>query len=753
MKYKKLVPRRKKQGKKSKGAGKNRFRPTRLHALVAFIVLIGVGFFVIHIISGLPSLNQLDHPKPEFSSKVYSADGVLIGQYSIVNRSRVSFDELPPFLINALIASEDRKFYRHRGIDPDRILKAAIKNIISFRIREGASTITQQVARNLYLNHEQSFSRKIREVITAFQIERRYSKNEILEMYFNLAFFGNSAYGVAAATDRYFDKSVSELTLTDSALLIGILPNPTRYDPYIFPERAMTRRNIVLNAMLSMEFISPDVANRASAYPMELTDSESTADSDIAPHFVEYVRRQLSDLAIRYGFDIYRDGLVVHTTLDSRMQRHANRAVTDHLAAYQRTFDREWSWNTPERHSMLQSALEREVRNHPAYRKADSDTQREKVRTELLTNEKFISDVKDRLKTVQTGFVAIDPRTGEIKSMVGGSDANRNKYGLNRVTQIRRQPGSAFKPFIYTVAIDNGYPPLYQLPNEAVTITTRDGTLWEPENADGITGGEISLRDGLALSINLVAVRTMMNVAPVDKVIEYAHRMGITSHLHSYESLSLGTAEVSPLEITSAYGVYATNGIYNKPVAIRRIEDSRGNIIVSFQPEQKQVLKPETAYIMTDMLRDVIQSGTGKAVQAYIDFPAAGKTGTTQGYADGWFIGYTPDLVAGAWVGFDDRRITLSGTDGQGARSALPIWARFMKTVYDDNTLAMPITDFEMPSGVKRVAVCPESRMLATKNCPESIDEVMFENHLPNECDRHQSFFRSVRTFISRLFK
>lgn len=753
MKYKRYPAKRKKRPLHRKITRKTRRRITRSGAIILIGILITVGSYGLYIASGLPSLQQLDDPRPDFSSKVYSADSVLIGQYSTINRSRVSYEELPPYLIKALIASEDRKFYRHRGIDVDRIIKATVKNIMSLRIREGASTITQQVARNLYLNHEQTYTRKIREAITALQIERRYSKEEILELYFNLAFFGNNVYGVTTAAERYFEKSVSDLNLMDSALLIGILPNPTVYDPYVHPDRAMTRRNIVLNSMAAMDFIPSDVASRASVLPVELTDITSHPDSDLAPHFVEFVRRQLSDLAVQYGFDIYRDGLTIHTTLDSRMQRHANRIVSGHMTAYQRTFDRRWSWDTPERQVILRSALEREVRNHPSFRNADSDGKRETARARLLTDEKFITGVKERLQTVQTGFVAIDPSTGTIKAMVGGSDPLRNRYGLNHVTQIRRQPGSAFKPFIYTVAIDNGYPPSYRLPNDPVTITTRDGSLWQPTNVDGTFGGDISLREGLAFSVNLIAVRTMMDLAPVESVVQYAHRMGISSYLHSYESLSLGTAEVSPLELTSAYGVYAANGIYAKPTAITRIEDSDGNIIVSFESERKQVLKPETAFIMTDMLRDVIEYGTGSGAAELVDFPAAGKTGTTQGYADGWFIGYTPDIVAGVWVGFDDRRITLGGADGQGARSALPIWSQFMRSVYDDETLAMEIKDFEMPSGVKRVTVCAETKMLATYGCPDHIEEVMFENHLPEECDQHRSFFRSVRSFFSRIFR
>ncbi len=753
MKYKRYPTRRRNRSSKRTNKRNKYVRFTKFRAIIAFIVLFGFGWYGIYIVSELPSLNQLDNPRPDYASKVYSADGVLLGQYSIVNRSQISIEELPSYLINALIASEDRKFYRHMGIDIDRIIKATVKNIISFRIREGASTITQQVARNLYLDHEQSITRKIREAITALQIERRYSKEEILELYFNLAYFGNSSYGIAAAANRYFNKSADQLTLNESALLVGILPNPVMYDPTVHPDRAMTRRNIVLNSMSEMDFISPYVARNASSRTVDVIDRTTLTDSNIAPHFVEHVRRQLANLSIEYGFDIYRDGLTIHTTLDSRMQRHANRAVEDHLKTAQHMFNQRWSWNNPQHQRILQAGIEREIRNHPAFRNAGSDKERESVRSALLTNEQFTDLIKRRLQTIQTGFVAIDPSTGEIKAMVGGSDYRQNRHGLNRVTQSRRQPGSAFKPFVYTVAIDNGYPPSYHLPNEPVAITTTDGTLWQPTNVDGLTGGEVSLRDGLSMSINIVAVRTMMELAPITEVIDNAQRMGITSHLQPYESLSLGTSEVSPLELTSAYGVFATNGTHATPYAISRIEDSEGNIIVFFEPDVKQALKPETAYIMTDMLRDVIKNGTGRSAGDIIDFPAAGKTGTTQGYADGWFIGYTPDLVAGVWVGFDDRRITLGSVDGMGSRSALPIWSRFMRNTYDDTSVGFEAREFEMPSGVIRAVVCTESQLLATDRCPDHTEEVMFENHLPNECDEHTSFFRSVKNFISRIFK
>ncbi len=402
MKYKRYPTRRRNRSSKRTNKRNKYVRFTKFRAIIAFIVLFGFGWYGIYIVSELPSLNQLDNPRPDYASKVYSADGVLLGQYSIVNRSQISIEELPSYLINALIASEDRKFYRHMGIDIDRIIKATVKNIISFRIREGASTITQQVARNLYLDHEQSITRKIREAITALQIERRYSKEEILELYFNLAYFGNSSYGIAAAANRYFNKSADQLTLNESALLVGILPNPVMYDPTVHPDRAMTRRNIVLNSMSEMDFISPYVARNASSRTVDVIDRTTLTDSNIAPHFVEHVRRQLANLSIEYGFDIYRDGLTIHTTLDSRMQRHANRAVEDHLKTAQHMFNQRWSWNNPQHQRILQAGIEREIRNHPAFRNAGSDKERESVRSALLTNEQFTDLIKRRLQTIQT---------------------------------------------------------------------------------------------------------------------------------------------------------------------------------------------------------------------------------------------------------------------------------------------------------------------------------------------------------------
>jgi len=636
--------------------------------LVAGILIGGGGiFFMVHLFSGLPSLEQLENPRPELSTRVYSIDGEVLGRYFITNRSRVTLDEVPDELINALILMEDRKFYRHWGLDIDRVVKQTVKNIIDMRLRGGYSTISQQVARNLYLTQEFSVIRKLREALTAVQIERTYTKDEILEMYLNIAFFGRGTYGIASAAQMYFGKIPADLTLSESAMLIGLLPGPALYDPFNHPERAKSRRNLVLSIMLEQRALTEEQYREAREEEIFLRERDLYAFTGIAPHFVEHVRRQLARLSEQYGFDIYRDGLNVYTTLDSRMQKHANQAVEEHLGQYQERFDKRWNWNIRRGREILQIALDRHVRDYEDYRRANTPEARDSIRSALMNDTTFVKEVKRQTQQIETGFVAIDPKSGHILSMVGGSDLRATRYGLNRAIQIRRQSGSAFKPFVYTVAVDNGYAPAYELLNQPVVLQLADNQQWRPTNADGSFGGRNTMREGLARSINLIAVRTIMEIAPVSQVIQYARRMGISSHIPPYPSIALGTSELSPLEITSAYGVFANEGVYVEPIAILRIEDKDGNVIADYTPDRREVLSPETAYLMTDMLTDVIDGGTGIAARNFFNYPAAGKTGTTQDFADAWFIGYTPQIAAGVWVGFDDHRITFHDwSDGQG---------------------------------------------------------------------------------------
>jgi len=716
---------------------KNHRKAYVIASVVAVIFILVYGNYVI---SGLPSLEQLENPKPELATKVYSSDGDVLDQFFIKNRTPVTLPELPQFLVNALIATEDKDFYDHWGVDLPRVARAMIKNLFTLHLREGASTITQQLARNLYAlkgAHESlpaKITRKIRELITAVQIERNYTKEEILEMYFSVAYFGRSAYGVASASQIYFGKSPSNVTLSESAMLVALLKGPVVYDPFKHREAAINRRNTVLNQMAKYGYISEVEEHAARQQQLNLRKIDEQQSAGIAPHFVEWIRQQLIQKSEKYGVDIYRDGLSVYTTLDSRMQRYAIKAAREHLAEYQKAFNETWQWkNHP---TELTQALSLAIRTSDAYRQAEP-SKRDSVQRALRRNKAFMDSVSREAKRIEVGFVAIDHRTGAILAMVGGSPFENFKYGLNHVTQIRRQPGSAFKPFVYTVAIDNGYPPCYELLNQPVTIVMANGKRWTPMNFDGRFGGRNSLREGIKNSINLIAIRAIMEIAPIRQVIDYAHRMGIKSDIPPYESIAIGTADVQPLEITAAYGVFADEGVYVEPMSILKIEDKDGNVIEENQPEKREVLSAETAYLLTSMMEDNVNGGTGGRVRNFFHLPAAGKTGTTQEFADAWFIGFTPQITAGVWVGFDNKSVHFTNLDGQGGRAAAPIWGRFMQYVYDDPSIGMPLDYFVQPEGIERDTICTETKKIATPYCPERMEEVFNKKYRPGLCDKH----------------
>ncbi len=713
----------------------------KLYWALGITDLLFIAYFIF-MLSGLPSLEELENPRPELATKVYSIDGEVIDQFYIKNRTQVTLKELPPYLVNALVATEDKDFYDHWGVDLSRFIRAMVKNVLTLHLREGASTITQQLARNLYElkgESENVFSkgtRKIREFITAVQIERNYTKEEILEMYFSISYFGRSAYGISAASEIYFNKKPAELTLAESALLIGILKGPGAYDPYKKTERAFNRRTTVLNQMVKYNYITEEEEQKARIEPLILHPlSEQRA--GIAPHFVEYVRQQLLQKAETYGFDIYRDGLAVYTTLDSRMQQYANKAVSEHIATYQNAFNKSWNWKY---HPVdLKQVISHTIRTLDVYRDAPED-KKDSIAKALKNDQKFVDSVKIATKQVEVGFVAIDHRSGNILAMVGGVNFKDFKYGLNHITQTKRQPGSAFKPFVFSVAIDNGYPPCYEILNQPVTVPLAGGKRWTPQNFEGTFGGKYTLREGVTHSINLVAIRTMMEIAPVDQVINYAHRMGISSELPPYESLAIGTGEVVPLEIISAFGAFPNDGVHVEPISILKILDKNGNVIEENFPVRREVLSPETAYIMTSMMEDVVNSGSATRIRNFFHLPAAGKTGTTQEYADAWFIGFTPHITAGVWVGFDNKTVHFTSADGQGGRAAAPIWGRFMGSVYGDPSIGLPLGYFTQPPGVERDTICEETKKIATEYCPSKVEEVFNKKYVPEKCPKHSSW-------------
>ena len=710
---------------------------------VSAVVLIGLlAGFVSYLFSGLPSLERIENPKPELATKVYSVDGEVLDQYFIKNRSQVQLSDISPNAIKALIATEDKDFYSHWGVDAVRFIKAMVKNVITFSFArgEGASTITMQLSRNLYLGHNDrhifdTMTRKIREFITAIQLERNFTKDEILTFYLNVVYFGRGSYGIASASQVYFGKRPGDLRVPEAAMLIAMLKGPALYDPTNHPERALGRRNLVISQMEKYNLISPEEAQQTKQEPIQLRTEDENGPAGIAPHFVEYVRQQLMEKAEKYGFDIYRDGIAVYTSLDSRMQVHANQAVAEHLAGYQTLFDGMWDWRR-EREALTE-VVKQSIITSQDYRRAPTAAARDSVFNSLRSNKAWVDSMAGIAARIEVGFVAIDPKTGGIVALVGGSQVREFKYGLNHVTQIRRQAGSAFKPFVFTVAIDNGYAPTFELLNQPVIIPLSDGTRWAPQNSDGSVGGKTTLREAVRMSINLVAVRAILEIAPVNQVIEYAKRMGINSPLPPFESLALGTGDVSPLEMASAFGVYANHGVYVEPLSILRIEDKDGNLIEENYPMQREVLSEQTAFIMTSMLEGVVNSGTGGHVRDFFGLPAAGKTGTTTDFADAWFVGYTPQLSSAVWVGFDNKVVHFTTWDGQGGRAAAPIFGRFMKYVYDDPSIGMTMEDFQMPPSVSRDTICVDTKQLATEFCPDRTIEYFTDKTRPSQCTKH----------------
>ncbi|KUG26225.1 multimodular transpeptidase-transglycosylase [hydrocarbon metagenome] len=701
------------KSKKKKSDSKKNLKKIFLSffSTIFIVLLIASYIFFDYVASGLPSLEQLENPKPQLASNVYSVDGELIGQYFRQNRIEININDVPEEFINALIATEDRKFYDHWGVDLERLVKAMVKNVFLMR-REGASTITQQLSRNLYgfwSGKESSYDivvRKIREWITAVQIESNYTKKEILGMYFNISYFGRGAYGIEMAARTYFGKKFIELDLKEMAVLVAMLKSPVVYDPIRRYNNSIQRRNLVLYNMVQMNMLQRERYDQLKEEPIDLSFRETAEGfkSNVAPHFVEHVRQQLSRMADRYGFDLYEDGLTIYTTLDTEMQRIAVNAAQAHLKEYQEMFDKRWNWNR--NRAVLDDMLDKAIKRRPDYRNAVTSDEKNEIYQRLIKNVAFVDSVQIVNQTIEVGFVCLDVTTGEIRAMVGGRD-QQFKYGLNHITQIRRQPGSAFKPIIYTVAVDNGLYPAYPILNQPFNY---EG--WEPQNFDRSTSGFVTLRDALRRSLNIVSGRLIIeDHVKLWQVGRYADRLGIKTKLDLYPAISLGASEVTPLELTAAFATIANHGIYNEPISILRIEDKDGIVIDNFSTETREAIPEETAYIITDMMKSVIDAGTGARIRTQFQFnrPAGGKTGTTQEFADAWFVGFTAQLAAGVWVGFDDRRVTFTGNYGQGSQAALPIWGRFMKDVYDK--FDFPVVDFEPPASgnITSINFCSES--------------------------------------------
>lgn len=708
----------------------------KLVYLIGALIVIVLGAsaaFSISLLRGMPSIEDLENPNPELASLVYSEDGVLLHKFFLKNRTFVPLKSISKAATSALIATEDVAFYDHWGVDVRRLFLAMGENIIKGRTRwHGASTITQQLAKNLFLTQERTVSRKVKEFFTAIELERTYTKDEILALYLNTVYFGSGAYGIEAASSTYFGKPASQLTIAESATLIGTLKNPTAYDPSKDPVSSMSRRNLIISLMEKEGFITSEQAARSRKTPITLHYTP-VSHQGLAPYFTEYIRQTIKPASMLQDINVYKDGLTIQTTLDSRMQRYAQEAVTAELPSLQAAFDRSWRWTEPLKLQMItESARFKEM--------VDDGTTEEEALAQLKADTPWLNNLLHEKTRIQVALVAVTPSNGHVKAWVGGSNFGPDdyRYQFDHIWQARRQPGSTFKPFVYTAAIDKGIPANFRILDQPLALRSANGGVWSPRNSDGSSGGMTTLRYAISHSLNQVTIRLAYEFLSPTEIISYARRMGITSPLQPNLSIALGTSEVSPLELCGAFATFANNGVWNEPVSILKVQDKNNRIISENSLNSRFAIDPTTNYVMISMLKDVISQGTGVAVKARygFDMEAAGKTGTTQSMRDAWFAGFTPQLVAVVWTGFDDERIHFTSMEyGQGARAALPIWAEFMKRCYADPALRLENRYFPMPDNVVAVPIS------GATNTPSDLisSNVYVEYFTPKGFARYQS--------------
>ncbi|WP_370680161.1 penicillin-binding protein 1A [Comamonas sp. GB3 AK4-5] len=630
-----------------------------------------------------PSLTDIRKAKQDSPAQILSADGKELALFTRSNRRWIALDQVSPHVIKALIATEDHRFYEHHGLDWFRTAASVVHTLSGSP--QGGSTLTQQLARNLYpekVGRDASLTRKLKEAVTAYKIEALYTKDEILETYLNTVPFLYNAFGIEMAARTYFDKRADQLNVLEAATLVGMLKGNSYYNPVRNPERALQRRNTVLSQMVKHEVLAQAEFDKLKTRPLRLDFERQEEAEGPAPHFVRALRPWLVDWADRHGYDIHSDGLVVHTTVDARMQAWANQAVARQGRTLQGVAQRNWSQANA--FSPQQPLVQALVKESAAYRNAVAGGEPpEAALKRLLADRKFMADLREEKTRVQAGFLAVDPQTGHILAWVGSRDYQQDPF--DHVQQARRQPGSTFKPFVYGAALLNGRQPGDQLEDKAVEIALPGGEVWRPSDAGPPSNQSMSLADGLAYSKNTITAQVMQQVGPT-KVVRLAQALGVrSSPLDPVPALALGSSPVTLQEMVTAYASLARGGQYLPPVMVTRITNRDGEVLADFAPPKAEAaMDTPAALTLVDMLRGVIDKGTGRAIRSTYGIRAdvAGKTGTTQGNADGWFILMHPQLVVGAWAGFNDGRITLrSDYWGQGARSALPMVGDFTSRV------------------------------------------------------------------------
>jgi penicillin-binding protein 1A len=666
--------------------------------------MITVGIVLHQFYRDLPKASEVVNYKFDTGSEVYDTHGRLIHMYAFEHRKLIEYSEIPPYMIDMLIQVEDKNFYKHWGIDIEGILRAMYVNFRTGRTTQGASTLSQQLARNMFLSTERVWSRKIKEAMLAVIIEKNFTKQEILEAYLNKVLFGNGYYGLEMASMNYFLKKSTDLNIAESALLIGLLVGSGYYNPIRYPERAHSRRNLVLSIAHENNIITTEQYDQAVNTPMTVNkiNLQSNRESD---YFIEYIRPFLER---RYGTNmLFTGGLKIYTTIDYDLQQFADSVLNQVLSDFDHN---------------------RRYRNK--YSDVPSDAVN--IRTEYL----------------QGGVFAMDPHTGFVRIMVGGRNFKHSKF--NRVMQARRQPGSSFKPFLYTAAIENGFTAATIVTDEPLVFTRGGATFWEPRNYTRDFRGPVRLREALQRSINIVAAKTIYDITP-HKMVEFCNRLQFTTDLHPFLSLSVGACEVIPFELVRAYTIFPGRGNLVEPVFIERVTDSRGRILEQATIKKRTVISPQTAYVMTDMMKSVVNEGTAASARTRgFRMPAGGKTGTTDDYRDAWFIGFTKNMVMGTWTGFDNNR--SMGRPMTGGVAALPIWIPIMN--YYQARLASEgvniMEDFDMPQGIVRVAVSRRTGLLPTDGEPTILENFVEFTDPRNRSDWfYYNFFPNTHFFTA----
>jgi penicillin-binding protein 1A len=697
------------------------------------IFSIGLGLF-----GRLPDLRTLENPKSYQASEVISSDDIVLGTYYVQNRSNVRYDEISPNVINALIATEDIRFYSHSGIDFKRTFTVIFYNLAGKR--QGASTITQQLALNLFSkegrskNFTKRLIQKSQELIVAVKLERQYTKEEILTMYLNTVDFGSyNTFGIKSAARTYFSTTPDKLKPEQAAILIGMLKGPSLYNPRRNPERALRRRNTVLENMHNANYISDEEVESLKKIPLNLAFNPSDHNEGSAPYFRAVLKKDIQQTleensifkADGTPYDLDRDGLKIYTTINSRMQKYAEDAQKEYLKTLQIQFNNSWGGRDPFDIPEAKLLIDQGMRRSDRYQQLKSDGKTEEEilqnfrtpaqmtifswRGEIDTVMRPLDSIKYYKLMLRNALMSMEPQTGYVRAWVGGTNYTHFKY--DQVKMGTRQVGSTAKPFTYAVAIGNGgYSPCYTVANEPVGIDAGDGTTWYPKAYKPIPG-TLTLKKALANSQNYVTAYMMKQVGQT-AVATFTKNMGITSDVPAVPSICLGSFDASVYDMVGAYSVFVNHGIWTEPIYLLRIADKNGNVIYERRPRIKVVLDEQTAYVMTDMLKAVVKEGTGARLgwKYNLTNPIGGKTGTTQNNSDGWFMGITPELVTGVWTGAEDRAIHFSTTSfGEGANTALPIFAIYMQKVYADATLKYTKDDFPPPKGgISTVIDCGE---------------------------------------------